>query len=355
MNISEEYLQDLPHSFGGKYRSYQYYKDKQKVDDALKGNAIYTRYKPYKKLKYHIPTYVYRKRQLIQLDITYFEHPAYVRASGGYPYLLTCIDVFTKYVWCYPIKDKSAATIVKCMQQLFTELETLPELISTDRGTEFKNRLFENLLRERGVRQHYATSDRKCAVVERFNLTIQQLVYKLMDYHNTTNWVSVLPQALKIYLNRVHTTTKFSPIDGEKEENHAAIRETLETKYKEAEENRVKPKFKVGDHVRIWVHRGKFKRGYTQNYTDEYFKVKEVLDNLPQPRYILEDLLGEEVDFILFQNELVGYTPKEGEEFRIEKIVARRTRNGRRECLVKWIGWPDKYNSWEPENQLIDL
>ncbi len=62
--IKREWHADLPHSFGGKYRSYEYYKDlsNKKIDDEFKKNDIYTKFYQYRKAKHHNPIYVYRKR-----------------------------------------------------------------------------------------------------------------------------------------------------------------------------------------------------------------------------------------------------------------------------------------------------
>ena len=346
--INEDYFKDLPHSYGGKNLSYKRYNNKSAVDRAFESNDIYSKYKPFRKLRSYNPTYVRRKRELFQSDITYFKSPdQLVTDSGGYGYLLTVIDCFTKYVWVYPLERIDADSITLNLKKLFTNLEELPTNFNSDRGKEFKNRKVEALMREHNINFYFSTSERKCSIVERFNKTLQQLVYKLLAQKNTNNWVQVLPHAMKIYLNRKHRTTKFSPVDAEKPENEEAIQDTFEEKYQKAEANRNKPKFKVGDTIRIWVHRDKFIRAYHANYTHEYFTISEVLTNMPQPRYKAKDLLDDPLDFILHQNEIVKYTPT-GEEMHKMEVLRRRTRNGRRECYVRWLGWPDKFNQWIP-------
>ena len=61
--------------------------------------------------------------------------------------------------------------------------------------------------------------------MERFKLTIQQLLYKIMAKNNTLSWVKYIEQAMKIYLNRKHRTIGMSPIEGDKKENEKVIRE----------------------------------------------------------------------------------------------------------------------------------
>ena len=69
-----------------------------------------------------------------------------------------------------------------------------------------------------------------------------------------------------------------------------------------------KPKLKVGDEVRIFKLRGKFKRGYTANYTDELFTISEVLPTNP-PTYKIVDKQGEEVIGTFYKEELSKLTP----------------------------------------------
>ena len=42
-------------------------------------------------------------------------------------------------------------------------------------------------------------------------------------------------------------------------------------------------------------------------------------------------------------------------EYKIEKIIKRRTRNKVKEVLVKWLGWHRKFNSWIPESEVKDI
>merc|ERR1712131_378388 len=91
-------------------------------------------------------------------------------------------------------------------------------------------------------------------------------------------------------------------------------------KYQNAENNKKKPKFKLGDTVRIWLKRTAFHRGYYENYTREYFKIDKILTNLPVPRYKLKDILDENIEGTFFEDELVLYTPT-NDVYNIEKII----------------------------------
>ena len=64
-----------------------------------------------------------------------------VRFNKGYKFLLTCIDVFSKFVWVVPLKNKSGETLVNGFQSVL-DLGRSPEKLQTDKGTEFLNRNF---------------------------------------------------------------------------------------------------------------------------------------------------------------------------------------------------------------------
>ena len=73
------------------------------------------------------------------------------------------------------------------------------------------------------------------------------------------------------------------------------------------------------------------------------------------PLYKLKDYGGEEIKGSFYEQELQKVDVDPDQAFKIEKILKRRTRKGKKEVLVKWLRWPDKFNSWEPEANVHDL
>merc|ERR1711989_263977 len=134
-------------------------------------------------------------------------------------------------------------TAVSCLKNVSEKCGRPPDKIQTDKGSEFKCNLFRSLMQENKIEHYFSTSDRKCAVVERFNLTIQQLLYKLMSHHRTYSWTTLIPKAMNIYLNRKHRTIKMTPLDAEKQINKKTLEEIYSEKYSEAASHRKKPKF----------------------------------------------------------------------------------------------------------------
>ena len=73
----------------------------------------------------------------------------------------------------------------------------------------------------------------------------------MLDKNESFRWIDFLDKAMKIYNNRKHTTIKLSPIEGEKGENEASVRRVFLKRYSKAGIKPPKPKYKVGDTVRI--------------------------------------------------------------------------------------------------------
>ena len=71
--------------------------------------------------------------------------------------------------------------------------------------------------------------------------------------------------------------------------------------------------------------------------------------------YKIEDWSGEKVKGTFYEQELQSVNVDENKEYYVEKIIKRRTRNNRRELLVRWLHWPKKYDSWIPEKDLVNF
>ena len=297
--INKVYVEDKPHSFGGQYRLYDAYAKKD-VDKALHKRDVYSCFKQHIRAKTFSPIYLYRKRELFQSDVVFFTRQELVEANHGYKYLFTTIDVFTKMAWVYPMKENKNAVVMECFKDILPKCGDKPDRLNSDRGSELICKKFTTFLKENKIHHYLIYSLRKCPVVERFNLTLQRLLYKMMKQNNTYEWSKLLDPAMKIYLNRKHRTIKMSPLETEKEENEPIVRQTYWKRYRKAGEKKRKPKFSVGDSVRIFKERGTFHRGYMEDFSEEIFTVGKVLT-----RYQLKEINGELLIGSFFEDELV--------------------------------------------------
>lgn len=350
--LYREWISDNPNSFGGVYHTYEKYRDlsKKQIDSSFHKNDIYTRFRQFRKAKFHNPVIVYKKRDQFQSDICYFNNDLLIHATGGYRYLLCTIDIFTKYVWVFPLKNISGLNVSNCMEKLFKEER--PKNLCTDAGSEFLNKYVKKIVNKYNVKHFVARNRTKAQVVERFILTLQRLLYQLMTHHNTHDWRKVLPKAMKIYLNRKHRTIKMSPNAAELLQNQGILERIHKDRVRKIKTK--KAKFKKGEQVRISLLRTKFTRGYHQSFTTEIWRIKEVLTNLPLPRYKVSDENGDELTQILNENELIKYEPQ-SDIYQIERVLKTRGRGNKRQFFVKWMDYPISFNSWVKEQDVLNI
>ena len=350
----EEYFEDRPWSFGSARAVKEHNRElkNEDIENFLSKNEIYTRFKQHRKASQYSPIYVYRKRELFQADVVFFTNENIVAENNGFKYMFTCIDCFTKMAWVYPMKTNRCATVMQCFQDILKKCGKKPERLNSDRGSELICKSFKDFLAKQNIHHYLSYSSRKCPIVERFNLTIQNILYKIMASKRSWKWTKFLDQAMTIYFHGKHSTIGMSPIDAEKTKNSSLVRQNLLKFFRKNRPKKKEPKYKVGAKVRIWKARHTFQRGYDENYSREYFKIREIKLNLPVPRYILEDATGDIITGSFFEDELVRFEPDD--LFEIE-IVKKRKKGKKIECLVHYLGYPKSMNQWIPEEELEKL
>ena len=278
-----------------------------------------------------------------QVDLVDVQNLA--RQNKGFKYLLTCIDIFSKYAWVIPMKDKKGQTLVRAFQEILEDGRQ-PAKLQSDKGTEFTNRAFQQLLKDREIRFFTTNNETKASVVERFNRTLKERMWKYFTSKNTRKYIDVVDQLVSAYNRRNHSSIGRAPVDV-KDTNEKDVWLTLygdrSEKKKAAKKSRYR--FKVGDQVRIGMTTQPFRKGYLPKWTEEIFRVVSVIDRSP-PVYKLEDYEKEPIEGTFYAQELQKVLPPSDDVYKIERIISSRKRRGVTEYLVKWQGYPDKFNSY---------
>ena len=114
------------------------------------------------------------------------------------------------------------------------------------------------------------------------------------------HWVKILPDIIAVYNNTIHRTIQMTPTFASRKENEIRVIQNLNTAPIELAK---KPKYKVGDLVRIYKYKKQFEKGYETNFTSEVFKVTEVILSNPVT-YKLSDLKGEEIIGRFYEQEI---------------------------------------------------
>lgn len=353
LNQIRENYRDLSHptAFSGINKISKYYKISQKkAREALSGVHSYTLHRDYKKPTVRNPFFSYRLRDHWQIDLIDLRNLAV--HNDGYNYILMCVDVFSRKCFARLLKTKHASVVVKAMKDIFSKLSVLPRKILADHGSELKNRQMVTFLQEHSVELIHPASEIKAGIVERLNRTIENIIFEYMTEYETQRYIDVFDQIIKSYNNSSHSTLNgFSPNEAELDANKKEILMALGTHYSKSILSKAsKNPLNVGDWVRVNLIRNKFARGYNQRWSREIFEVISISKRLPIQMYKIKSLTSEIPDEIIdghfYRNELnLVYSGNEA-VFKLERIVKKRGKGRNQECLVKWLEWPNRYNSW---------
>jgi len=207
----------------------------------------------------------------------------------------------------------------------------------------------------------YSTyGESKSVIVERFNRTLKTKMWRYFTEANTRKWIDVLPRLISDYNSRKHSTLGMSPESAGLMTNQKKIylihnppldREGGQFKGGETR----KPKWSIGDVVRISRVKGTFEKGYLPNFSREIFTVVqvEVPFDLEEPiTYRLRDH-NDEILLGSFYDEELGPV-KYPEVFLVESTLEEKKVKGKKHYLVKWLGFPSSMNSWLSEDDFID-
>ncbi len=146
--------------------------------------------------------------QIVSMDLT----GPFVRSHRGHTYLFTLIDHLTGWADAYPIATKRGETIADILHTEYFPRYGAPEILISDRGTEFTNTAVENLCAASDV-QHRKTTPyhpQSNAKVERWHRTLKGIIERLMATSHA-GWERQLGPALTAYRNTVSAVTGHTP------------------------------------------------------------------------------------------------------------------------------------------------
>ena len=95
--------------------------------------------------------------------------------NKGIKYLLCATDLFSKYAWIVPIKDKKGTSIVNGFKKIISELRK-PNKIWVDQGSEFYNKSFKDFLKINNIEVYSTYNEGKSVVAERFIRTLKNKI-----------------------------------------------------------------------------------------------------------------------------------------------------------------------------------
>jgi hypothetical protein len=300
-----------PIAFSGLSRVDKFYNsrsNKSLVKRTLEGERAFTLHRKKPKQKHVNPYFLYNKRQQVQVDLIDISKLA--THNDGVKFLCVAIDAFTKKGAVTPQKNKSAPSTLASLEHIFeVSLQPPPKTAIFDEGREFNNKLVSKYLLSKQIKTwNPLSSQHKAAIAERFNRTLQDLIYQYLTHNRTNRYIDQLEALITTYNSRYHRTVKMSPNQADLAKNQYLVRRAHGQRYGEILEKRGKPKFSIGNTVRIKSWKYPFSRGYHKTFTDELFKIVAVHTRMPIVMYSVQSVNeSEPIKGNFYESELQRY------------------------------------------------
>jgi len=211
---------------------------------------------------------------------------------------LNVIDTFSKFARAVPIKSKDGVTVSKAFEKIIKSAKSqnhkTPNLLHTDKGTEFENNHFKNLLVTFKIHMYHTEKLEKSAIVERLNRTLNNKLKIQFEVRNNKKWVDILQKLLDEYnFKDIHRSIGMTP----SEVNKSNEGDVLRNHFRHSREKKRVVKFQVGDRVRITSYKYTFNNKYDSNWTREIFVIDEILKTQPVT-YKIGELKGKSKQII---------------------------------------------------------
>ena len=202
----------------------------------------------------YFPIFADHRNEIFQVDLMDVSNLA--GANKHVKYLLTCIDVYSRFAFVIPMTNKESSTVTKAMKEVLKEVT--PEVITTDIGSEYISHGFEELLKKYKIEHVKVPKDdhRRLAIIDRFIRTLRSKIEKYLIMYNTTKYIDVLPKLVESYNTGYHSGIKKIPEEvGDTDKN---IDQMLLDKYQKAKQTEIK--FEVGQRVRYLLNLNRFQK-----------------------------------------------------------------------------------------------
>ena len=181
--------------------------------------------------------------------------------NKGFRILSCVIDIYGKYAWVIPLKDKKRITITNAFQKLFKESNRKPNKIWVDKGSEFYNRSVKLWLEKNDIEMYSTHNEFKYTVTERCIRTLKNKIYKYMTLVSKNIYIDKLDDIVNKYNNTYHSTIKMKPVDVKSNTYIDSGKEI----------NGKNPNYNIDYNVRISKYNFFFPKGYTPNWSEEVF------------------------------------------------------------------------------------
>ena len=269
--------------------------------------------------------------------------------NQGNRYILTVIDIFSRYAWCRPLRNKKGETVAEAFDDIFKE-GRIPKRMQTDQGKEFQNHYVQDLFQAHNVEWFSVKSLYKAAFVERFNRTLKHRMWKCFTAENNMVWIDVLQDVVHAYNHSVHRAIGRRPAEVTRDD----VDDMREEMYQRKQPRKGKDDVRMGQKVRISKVKSIFAKSYLPLWTEEIFTVATVQRKNRPITYTLKDYNGDLIEGSFYRQEIQPVIKKD-DVYLVEDVIRQQRRSGNMLCLVKWKWYPVSFNSWVRKSDIRDV
>lgn len=253
------------------------------------------------------------------------------------------INAFTKQIFVQGIPNKSAPVVLEAVKVLLKKSKRKFTHINTDRGKEFTNSLFKNYCKNiLKSNLYFSFSSKKCALAERYLGILKNKIYRQMALRGSPRYIDILDKIVQKMNNSKHSRMKLSP-----NEINRMNEKFIYDKFYNRVRPIVKPKYKVGQYVRIAYGNEPFEKSYYAQFSPQIYKIAKINYKYPNV-YKLTDIDGKLLPQSFYQEQL--NPTKYHDIYLIREIL--KEKNGK--LLVAWMGYNDKFNSWIDKKDIYE-
>jgi len=246
------------------------------------------------------------------------------------------------------------------MKSIFQETQRQPLFINGDAGKEFLNQYVEKLFNDYGVKYFISFGIVKASIVERFIRTLKSHIWRYFKHFNTWKYIDNLQNFIYAYNHSNHRTIGIEPANVTLNKSFDIWKKAFNPLKNRRLAQKRKPKFKVGDIVRLSINKGVFEKGYVGTFKEEYYVIQKVKTlTYPFTYKIREFDTGITLNGVFYEPNLqkIIFTKNQiaKKMYNIEKIITSKFINGVKYYFVKFEGFPPNYNRWVPESNVAHL
>ena len=319
----------------------------EEVENYMRSNELYTVFHNLPKKIKKYPKFISKSPDYCWFsDLAHYPQFAkYNRANGKeYKFLLLCIDSFSRMTFVSKMETASARDLINGFKDIFARSNRRCKVLIADRGSNYNSVVFKEFLNREGIKLSLLSPPSKATFAEARIKLVGEKLYKLFYLNQDRRWIDKVDGIVKTLNRTYHRGLRGYPYKVTKQNAdfyfyNQYLPYERKSKKEMKEENRPRPfLFAPGDKVRIQAHRSVFTKSFRERYTVEFFEVKRRYYRGIFPIFVLQDILGSEIDGTFRQEELLKIEVRDDYMYKIESINgSKRMYNKKTKKMEKFV------------------